>query len=243
MATRISSRRPSRSPAGHGHQVWNPSTSTDREVIFISPTQSSMHQGRLNRLFLCENVLLLFIPFIYMKNILWHSFFYRSELYSPTKSDIYGSKSEFMFGHNTTTTTPTSNRNSYFGGHSTRPSSIYSPVGTLTRRGSKATPMGGHISGVNGERGVEESGNFYESDSGVSSLYEPLSFNGGNGGSSLQLMNPHSTSQHRYVYWNSFISILSSGAASALCKKISVLSYCKRLIAMGFFVRWWVNIY
>ena len=130
--------------------------------------------------------------------ILKFDFCFRSELYSPTKSDIYGSKSEFMFGHNPSTATPTSNRNSYFGGHSTRPSSIYSPVGTLTRRGSKVTPMSGQTSGVNGERGVEESGNFYESDSGVSSLYEPLSFNGGNGGSSLQLMNPHSTSQHRY---------------------------------------------
>ena len=133
-------------------------------------------------------------------------YFFRSELYSPNKSngsDIYGSKSEFVFPSQHHHHHP-HNRGGYYStannGPSSRPNSIYSPSGTLTRLGSKVS--GCSIKNAGGQTPTtangccEESGNFYESDSGVSSLYEPLSFCGGGGvgGGSLLM---HSTSQHR----------------------------------------------
>ena len=97
---------------------------------------------------------------------LFHSDLYasKSDLYSPKsdiygsrrelfslKGDIYGSKSEFLYSRR----------------------ELYSPKG----RGEEGG--GGRGEGVWQEGVGGESGNFYESDSGVSSLYEPLSFHNG----------------------------------------------------------------
>ena len=78
----------------------------------------------------------------------------RSDLFNA-QQDIYGSKND-LYAH----------KNELYGSKSEflfQRRELYSPKGTLLR-------------GREGKEVGEESGNFYESDSGVSSLYEPLSF-------------------------------------------------------------------
>ena len=78
----------------------------------------------------------------------------RSDLFNA-QQDIYGSKND-LYAH----------KNELYGSKSEflfQRRELYSPKGTLLR-------------GREGREVGEESGNFYESDSGVSSLYEPLSF-------------------------------------------------------------------
>ena len=121
----------------------------------------------------------------------------KGDLYSPAKSDIYGSRRELLSALK---------GSDIYGSKSEFLCSrreLYSPRGRGEEggRGEGVWPInGGGGTGGGSGTAAAESGNFYESDSGVSSLYEPLSFQNGHGFDNYHLLRYFFSSCIRYLH-------------------------------------------